>query len=62
MQFFDLSEDRIRENLPPTVVPMSYSEWRGARTHNVESWKGFKGYFRNEQEIKSFVALLGPQP
>ena len=61
MHFFDLSEDQIRESLPPTVEPMSDSEWRGARTDNAESWKGIEGYFRTEQEIKSFMVLLGPQ-
>ena len=45
----------------PAVEPMSDSEWRGARTDNAESWKGIKGYFRTEQEIKSFMVLLGPQ-
>ena len=29
--------------------------------YNAESWKGIKGYIRTEQEIKSFMVLLGPQ-
>ena len=61
LHFFDLSEDQILESLPPTVEPMSDSEWRGARTDNAERWKGIKEYFRTEQEIKSFMVLLGPQ-
>ena len=62
MNHFGLSEGQIRENLPESAQAMPDSEWRGASTDKAEDWKGFKGHFRDIEEIERFMAMLCPQP
>ena len=57
-----LSEEEIREGLPEGAEDMPNSEWRGASTDNVDDWKGFKGHFRDADEIERFMAMLRSQP
>jgi len=60
MNHFGLSEDQIRKSLPESHQTMPDSEWRGAGTDNTEDWKGFKGHFRDIEEIERFMAMLCP--
>ena len=62
MNHFGLSEEQIRECLPENVQDMPDSEWRGASTDKTADWKGFKGHFRDIDEVERFMAMLGPQP
>ena len=62
MKYFGLSVQQIQDGLPSSVETMSDSEWQGASTDNVRDWKGFKGYFRESEEIHTFMELLKPQP
>ena len=62
MKFFELTEQQIKDGLPANVEPIPASEWRGSTTDNVKDWKGLKGCFRKIEEIRTFVALLKPQP
>ncbi len=62
MNHFRLSEGQIRKNLPESAQAMPDSEWRGASIDKAEDWKGFKGHFRDIEEIERFMAMLCPQP
>ena len=62
MNYFGLNLEQIRASLPENVETMPDTEWRGASTDKVEDWKGFKGHFRNEDEIKRFMAMLVLRP
>ena len=62
MNHLGLSEEEIREGLPESAQDMPDSEWRGTLTDNAEDWKGFKGHFRNIDEIERFMAMLRSQP
>lgn len=62
MNHFGLSEEQIRESLPESARDMPDSEWRGAATDKAEEWKGFKGHFRDVEEIERFMAMLCPPP
>ena len=58
VNYFNVNEEQIQESLPQDAEPMSDSEWRGASTDKAENWKGFKGHFRNDDEVQGFLAML----
>lgn len=62
MNHLGLNEREIRESLPESAQGMLASEWGGASTDNAEDWKGFKGHFRDTDEIERFMEMLCPQP
>ena len=62
LNYFEVNEEQVQGSLPEDVKPMSDSEWGGASTDKTKNWKGFKGNFRHDGEVKKFMAMLCQQP
>ena len=61
MNYFGLSEEQIKASLPENAQTMPDTEWRAASTDKAEDWKGYKGHFRDVDEIERFTAILAPE-
>ena len=56
LNHFGVSEERIRQVLPPGVEEMPTGDWQGASRE--QNWLGFKGYFRTREDIDKFLSVF----
>ena len=58
IEYFGLDEDGLTGVLPADVEEMPPEEWRGVPEEDKEHWKGFKGYFRSNEDVERLLTKL----